>query len=87
MKEKAIDKRMASATVDIETCKKCERKFRKRKDDSLSVIYARALEDATRDVMLTPSDYEEIDAEMRRNKKAREAKRKAHNIGSHHSPT
>ena len=77
MKEKAIDKRMVSATVDIETCKKCERKFRRSKDDSLSVIYARALEDATRDVMLTASDYEEVAAEMRKNQKAREAKRKA----------
>lgn len=78
MKEKALDKRMASATVDIEICKKAERKFRTSPEDSLSVIYARALEEATRDVILTPEDYEAIAEEMRANKAKRELKRNNH---------
>lgn len=76
MKEKALDKRMASTTVDIEICKKAERKFRTSPDDSLSVIYARALEEATRDVVLTPEDYEAIAEEMRNNRKKREQNRR-----------
>ena len=78
MKEKALDKRMASTTVDIEICKKAERKFRTSPEDSLSVIYARALEEATRDVLLTPEDYEAIAEEMRANKEKRELKRNNH---------
>lgn len=75
MKEKGVDKRMASTTVDIEICKKAERKYRKSKSDSLSLIYARALEDATRDVVLLAEDYEEIAKEIRKNVEQRQAKR------------
>ena len=75
MKEKAVDKRMASTTVDIEICKKAERKYRVNKSDSLSLIYARALEDSVRDVLLTPEDYEEIAEEIRRNIQQRQDKR------------
>lgn len=66
---------MASATIDIEVCKKVERKYRVSPSDSLSTIYARALEDATRDVVLTEQDYKEIAEEIARNRKAREMKR------------
>lgn len=75
MKEPATDARVIGATVKIETCKKVERKFRLSQTDSLSVIYARALEEATRDVILTESDYREIQAEMAKNRKKREEKR------------
>lgn len=75
MKEKAIDRRMASATVDIEICKKVEKKYRHKEKDSLSVIYARALEDSVRDVVLTAKDYNDIAAEIERNRKQRENKR------------
>jgi len=62
-------------TIDIEVCKKVERKYRINRTDSLSTIYARALEDATRDVALTAQDYREIAEEIERNRKARELKR------------
>ena len=49
-REPAIDARVIGATVKIEVCKKVERKFRQSSEDSLSTIYARALEDSVRDV-------------------------------------
>jgi DNA-binding transcriptional regulator GbsR (MarR family) len=75
MKEKALDRRMVCATVDIDVCKKVERKYRTNATDSFSAIFARALEDATRDVVLTAKDYKDIAAEIERNRKAREVKR------------
>lgn len=75
MKEKALDRRMVCATVDIDVCKKAERKYRMNKNDSFSAIFARALEDATRDVVLTAKDYKDIAAEIDRNRKTREVKR------------
>lgn len=75
MKEKAIDRRMVSATVDIEICKKVENKYRHTEKDSLSVIYARALEDSVRDVVLSAKDYKDIAAEIERNRKQRENNR------------
>lgn len=79
MKEKAIDRRMACATVDIEICKKIEKKFRRSADESLSSVYARALEELSRDVVLTAQEYAEIDEEIERNRKARQAKRENEN--------
>lgn len=68
---------MASATIDIEVCKKVERKFRYKETDSLSLIYARALEEAARDVVLTAEDYREIADEIEQNRRARDARRNA----------
>lgn len=74
-KEPALDARTISATVKIEVCRKVESKFRYDERDSLSVIYARALEEATRDVELTVEDYAAIQKEMERNAERRKAKR------------
>lgn len=76
MKETAIDARVIGSTVKIEIAKKVEKKYRISKEDSLSVIYARALEDSVRGVTLTSSDYQDIADEMKRNKAKREANRR-----------
>jgi hypothetical protein len=75
MKEKATDARFIGATVKIEVCRKVEKAFRRKPDDSLSTIYARALEEVSRDVELTAEDYAAIEAETRRNEEARARKR------------
>lgn len=74
-REKAIDARCIGATVKIEVCRKVETKYRKRASDSLSTIYARALEDSVRDVELTDEDYKVIVAEIEANRRKREMKR------------
>jgi hypothetical protein len=80
-KEPATDARVIGATVKIEVCKKVERKYRHEKRDTMSTIYARALEDSVRDVILTTKDYEEIAAETARNMAKREAKRASRRNG------
>ena len=74
-KEPAIDARVIGSTVKIEVCKKVEEKYRLSKRDSQSTIYARALEDSVRDVVLTAEHYREIEAEIAENRKKRAAKR------------
>lgn len=77
MKEPAVDARVIGSTVKIEICKKVERKFRLNKNDSLSTIYARALDESVRDVILTKKDYLEIAEEIARNQAKRNQKRLA----------
>ena len=76
-KEPATDARVIGATVKIEVCRKVERKYRRGERDTMSTIYARALEDSVREVALTAEDYDEIAEEIRRNVAKREAKRNA----------
>lgn len=73
--EPAIDMRVIGSTVLVEVCRKVEVKYRISPKDTMSVIYARALEDSVRDVELTEEDYLAIAAEVARNRKKREAKR------------
>ena len=73
--EPAFDVRVIGSSVQIEVCKKVEAKYRLDPKDTMSVIYARALEDSVRDVELTADDYVAIAREIERNKKKREAKR------------
>ena len=75
MKEQAIDARFIGATVKLEICRKVEKTFRKKPTDSMSIIYARALEESVRGVTLTPDDYREIAEEMETNRKKRMANR------------
>jgi hypothetical protein len=75
MKEQALDVRVIGSTVKIEICKKVEKAFRVKDSDSLSVIYARALEESVRGVELSERDFEEIAAEIAENRRKREAKR------------
>jgi hypothetical protein len=74
-KEPATDARVIGATVKIEVCKKVEQKYRRDKKDSKSTIYARALEDSVREVVLTVNDYKEIEEEISRNEAKRIKKR------------
>ena len=80
-REPATDARVIGATVKIEVCVKVERKFRQKKRDSMSTIYARALEESVRDVILTAQDYQEIAAETAQNQAKREAKRETRRNG------
>lgn len=77
MNEKAIDARVVGSTIKIETAKKVMRKFLRPGEKSQSLAIARALEDATRDVVLTEQGYIDIAKEMERNRKARAMKRDA----------
>jgi hypothetical protein len=75
MREQALDVRVIGSTVKIEVCRKVEKAFRLKDSDSLSVIYARALEESVRDVELTEEDYAAITAEIAENRRKREIKR------------
>lgn len=72
-----IDKRKVNIRVRIETCKKVVAKFGVEGDAGEAPAFVRALEDATREVTLTPEDYEAIAAEVRRNLEKRMQKRRS----------
>lgn len=62
------DKRQVGIRLEIETCRKVEKKYRQPEDGSnKSLAFIRALEDATRGVRLTPEDYDEIAREAHDN--------------------
>lgn len=69
--EGATDKRQFSIRMPIETIKKAERQYGKKSDKSFRDAIVRALEDAVRDVPLTPDDYRLIAEEMEQNLKKR----------------
>lgn len=71
------DKRQVGLRIDLDVCKRVEKKYSQPDDVTRSVAYIRALEDATREVQLTAEDYEEILAEARRNAAASRRKRRA----------
>ncbi len=75
--EPDIDKRQIGLRADLDLCRKVEKKYGRRDDESRSVAYIRALEDATRNVRLTADDYDAIAAEARANLERRMAKRRA----------
>ena len=68
-------KRQVAIRLDLHLCRAVEKKFRRDDDTSDVVAYIRALEEATRDVILTASDYKiiaaaiEANEEKRRNRK------------------
>lgn len=74
--EGATDKRQFSIRMPIETIKKAERQYGKPTDKSFRDSIIRALEDALRDVSLTPEDYIKIAEEMQNNMKVRMANRR-----------
>lgn len=61
-------KRHVSARIDIELCRKVENRFSLPGDKSRYLPFVRALEEATRDIILTADDYEAIAEEVRNNK-------------------
>jgi hypothetical protein len=66
-------KRQVAIRLDLHLCRAVEKKYRFEDDTTDVVAYVRALEDATRDVILTSEDYEMIAAQVAKN----EAKRKS----------
>ena len=71
-----LDKRKVNLRIRIETCEKVLKKYKMPGDNGDANAFVRALEDATRDVSLSPKDYEEITAEVRKNFEKRMAKRR-----------
>ena len=69
-----LTKRQFSARLDIELCVKVEKRYMRRNDNNRVTSYIRALEDATRDVVLTSADYQKIAAEVRANEMKRRTK-------------
>lgn len=67
-----VNKRQVSTRLDIETCRKVEKTFSRPEDGGKkSLAYVRALEEATRNVVLEEEDYEIILAEVKANKRKR----------------
>lgn len=64
-------KRLVSARIDIELCRKVENQFSRPGDKSKYLPFIRALEEATREVVLNEDDYEAIATEIRNNKNRR----------------
>lgn len=77
MNEGALDKRQVSLRVRIELVRKTVKSFGREEDGKdVSPSIVRALEEATRDVELTPEEYREIGEEIDRNRTKREQKRR-----------
>lgn len=75
MRETALDAKIIATTVKLEVLKKVIKKYKVEGDTSNSRAYARALEDATREVALTAEDYEDIAKQMKANRAKRMANR------------
>jgi len=73
--EGKVSKRVVSARAEIELCKKVETKYSRHDDKDKTIAFIRALEDATRDVVLTAKQWEEIALEVKENEKKRVNKR------------
>ena len=67
-----INNRQVGLRVSIELCRKVKVGFGRDSDRHDSEAFIRALEEATRDVILTVADYEAVATEVRANKKHRE---------------
>ena len=69
-------KRQVAIRLDIDLCVAVEKKYSMPKDENKVTAYIRALEDATRDVILSSSDYKRIAEEVRANELKRKGVRK-----------
>ena len=69
--EGKTSKIVVSMRIELQLCAMVERKYKHKEDKDNAVAYVRALEDATRDVLLTAEDYRKIAAQVAKN----EAKR------------
>ena len=68
-------KRQVAIRLDIDLCVAVEKKYSQPHDRNMVTAYIRALEDATRDVVLSSHDYKLIAAEVRANELKRKAAR------------
>ena len=71
------DKRLVHLRVPLETCRAVEKGFARPGDTAKSTAFIRALEEATRDIRLTPEDYRIIQRESDENLKKRHERRAA----------
>ena len=69
-------KRQIAIRLDIDLCVAVEKKYSQPNDTNKVTAYIRALEDATRDVILSSRDYQIIAAEVRANELKRKGLRK-----------
>ncbi len=69
------DKRLVHLRVPLETCRAVEKGFARPGDTAKSTAFIRALEEATRDIRLTPEDYRIIQRESDENLKKRHERR------------
>lgn len=70
------DKQQVSMRIRMETVRKTVKHFGRDEDGGdLSPAIVRALEEATRNVALSPKEYEEIAADVEKNRKKRQEKR------------
>jgi hypothetical protein len=77
MNEGDVDKRQVSLRVRIELVTKTVKNYGREEDGGkVSPAVIRALEEATRDVVLSDKEYEAIAAEVRANKRKRAEKRR-----------
>lgn len=67
-----VNKRQVANRLDVELCRKVEKGFTREGDKGKNLAYVRALEEATRDILLDDHDYELIRAEIKANKAKRE---------------
>ena len=67
-----VTKRQVSTRVDIELCRKVEKEFSRPGDKTKSLCFIRALEEATRDILLDAEDYAQIAKEIKANQRKRE---------------
>lgn len=66
-------KRQIAIRLDLHLCRAVEKKFHRKDDESEVVAYIRAIEDATRDVLLTANDYKIIAKQIQENENKRNA--------------
>lgn len=66
-----VNNRQVGLRVSVELCRKVKVGFGRDGDKHESDAFIRALEEATRDVILTVADYDAVAAEVRANKNRR----------------
>lgn len=69
------NKKQIAVRLELTTCRAVEKKFKKSGDTSDVVAYIRALEEATRDVILTKEDYKIIQRQIEENEIERASKK------------
>ena len=61
------NKRQIAVRLELTICRAVEKKFKRDSDTSDVIAYIRALEEATRDVILTKEDYKIIQRQIEEN--------------------
>lgn len=70
-----VTKKQVGLRLELTMCRAVEKKYGRIGDKEKSVAYVRALEESTRDVLLTPEDLDIVASEMRRNREKKSARK------------